>query len=648
MRISMLFAALCVAALTLPGSSKAWRPKAHDLIANQAACRIIATNCVPAGKGRPPGPEIDDGTVEIDGKSYPLRPEVRQAIADYPDYFRGGSLGPDAFPDVPQGEAFIHPDSKTKNGIVGCRHPAGAPPGEVEPSCPSRPRRGRNSVTWQWLDHVYRSGWSAYNRCQVPSCKPEAEQVLAFTYGFLVHAAGDVFGHTLVNGCVGIFSCPAGYRFAEGEWPFYEDMLRDTRLLPIAVRHVIIEGYVDKHTPATETAINVPLGFLYSTFMDNSRAATLNRGPIIEAFFALRDLLKRERQRVLDDLNHQDKVCLVSVGGHCKKRAADPTDAPANPIEAELLRAEKRYLNAWISNLERGLKAYPKLSLDVARVLFVPGATDDFDHAQSKVLEVLRRYGLDYGLAMIGFPKALGPTIERIYEKIEEVREFIDSLIPEWIKKQLKWLTHDAAELLENFQEWLADEIASIIKKITGVDIRVKEFIEHPERHINNTAYPISFPSFAPGQPNTGQQLDALMAITNGVAKPTVPFDLGRSGDAPQFAAMHNSIVLAKLALLDAKGLNAVLADHGVAAHYRDTVRGPSVVLPANIMLGWIRCIDCDHQWRAKSPVRDQRSYGEGNLFLWKDCQARKKVFRVIFRDWENGPMNFPDLGDVC
>jgi hypothetical protein len=37
---------------------------------------------------------------------------------------------------------------------------------------------------------------------------------------------------------------------------------------------------------------------------------------------------------------------------------------------------------------------------------------------------------------------------------------------------------------------------------------------------------------------------------------------------------------------------------------------------------------------------------GQGNFPLWESAMLRDSAFRVLFRDWENGSENFPDLGD--
>ena len=69
---------------------------------------------------------------------------------------RAGAVGPDGFPDMWTGQAFIHPN------------------------------------TGPWLRHLWASA-SADN----------SQPVWGFTYGYLVHCAGDVFAHDWVNSYAG-------------------------------------------------------------------------------------------------------------------------------------------------------------------------------------------------------------------------------------------------------------------------------------------------------------------------------------------------------------------------------------------------------------------------------------------------------------
>jgi hypothetical protein len=130
------------------------------------------------------------------------------------------------------------------------------------------------------------------------------------------------------------------------------------------------------------------------------------------------------------------------------------------------------------------------------------------------------------------------------------------------------------------------------------------------------------------------------MGIPDGIANPDAKFN------TDNFAAANNTVVLAKLLLLGPNELNELLYDHHVGAIYGR----PG--FPDNAMLGFIRTLDGNHQWRNHSPASaaegPQQYSNNGGMLIWRDCLARKRVFRVIFEDWQNDGENFPPLGEDC
>jgi hypothetical protein len=421
-----------------------------------------------------------------------------------------------------------------------------------------------------------------------------------------VHAAGDVWAHTLVN------------QYAQGVWPPFAEIPTSTAKAAIALRHVLIEGYFDRHTPGTDWTIDAPTGFIYSTFIDNAKAASMNRGPFIEFFSGLHTRLAKDRDTFAYEATHASK-CLVRVNNKCQASVPDLT---VRAVAA----AKKTYLDAWIGNIVLGLQKYPGLSLKLARDLFTRERMD-FGAATSDATQYINLYML----AMVGVPESVGQTLEKIRNALD------------WIAQELGFVTKDIQEAQARLLRWL-------IRQGFGCDINdVKKAMYNPGSYIkglniNCGTQTLPTPLFTPG---TSATLDQLMGLSvDGVTFPDVKYDPNR------FAAMRDTIALSAMTLLDARGLNVLLANYGLPPHYREsTLRDPrGLTLPANMMLdagGWIRCIDCNHQWR-KYSTRDGHRYGEGNFFIWQNCAARDRVFRVIFRDWENGSQNFPDLGDSC
>ena len=127
-------------------------------------------------------------TLTVDGRPLKIKipRQVRRAILAHPEAFKIGSIGPDAMPGILEGQATIHP---------------GAEPGWG---------------TGDWLRHLLKSA--------------NADEEIAFVYGFITHAAADTWAHSYVN------------HYAGNAW----DLLDDETT--VETRHMLLEGYIARHT----------------------------------------------------------------------------------------------------------------------------------------------------------------------------------------------------------------------------------------------------------------------------------------------------------------------------------------------------------------------------------------------------------------
>jgi len=255
---------LAFAVGVVPTTALAWKPFTHNYTGKQVLRRL---NCAAR-------------TINIGGRVYRVIPEVAAAICAQRTAYNAGAVGPDGFPDLAYGQAVIHP---------------------VE--------------TGKWLTYLLAAAWSAQ---QDPAYAPEERQrILAFTYGFLTHAAGDVWGHTLVN------------EFAGGVFPSVQEVVTDpVGNLPLALRHAIVEAVVgdatpgfdgnpterkaapggygmgsgDRSTDASEGFLyDVPHKFLFRTLVSPGAPTPVPaarggyvaaRGPLVGEFLELRDHLR--------------------------------------------------------------------------------------------------------------------------------------------------------------------------------------------------------------------------------------------------------------------------------------------------------------------------------------------------------------------
>lgn len=199
-------------------------------------------------------------------KRYAVDADLIAAIKDNRAYYRAGTMGPDAYPDIATGQAIIHTDA------------------------PFNTEGGTNA----WLEHVWRqaSNWRG--------SADERAKVRAFAAGYLTHGAGDMFGHSFVN------------YYAGGDFNTTSTNF---------VRHLVLEGYIGQHCPkpaSTVTSIAGIENFIYKTLID-ARAGTflsqrLYRGEeVIKSvpyiFSKVRDNISRE----IDDYERRKDDAKVAV-----------------------------------------------------------------------------------------------------------------------------------------------------------------------------------------------------------------------------------------------------------------------------------------------------------------------------------------------
>jgi hypothetical protein len=141
----------------------------------------------------------DDGKVTINGRAYDVAPKVVAALLAKPAFYNAGVVGPDGFPDLVFGQTQIHPEQ-----------------------------------TGKWLEHIFVKAWAAQN--DLSYTEPQQQEILAFAYGFATHAAGDTWAHTLMND------------FAGGVFPSLPGITGGGEDPMIAVRHIIVEGYIGDAT----------------------------------------------------------------------------------------------------------------------------------------------------------------------------------------------------------------------------------------------------------------------------------------------------------------------------------------------------------------------------------------------------------------
>lgn len=601
----------------------------------------------------------DDGKVTIDGREYPVRPEITAALDAWPSYYQAGVIGPDGFPDLTFGQSRIHPEQ-----------------------------------TGKWLRYLLTEAWEAQSDPAYGTA--ERGQILAFTYGFLTHAAGDMWAHTFVND------------FAHGIFPGVGEIVSDVDKAEIALRHTIVEGYIGDATggydgdPDRTTlpdgdvsndstpgiAFDAPTEWIYEKLVDPDTSLPVGscaggdddgdgviddgcpgkpytvgdpepgRGPLIDYFLDLQSDLQLE-EAVLEDDGEREDCALVDPDCYERTRTVtvdtvrgvrsdtytynacigatigcliDPGDLADDLLFKKTMGA---YLEAWIDDIEVGLQHWGEFGLATTRALFDAQALRDTQNEECAhhgaestqarancedsvgALDVLFRevdpFINDHLLSMAGAPDALGD--------IREALQAFSGLLDDIVGPAANPLRVASAAIKEELKQLVLEQI----RESYGVDVELlSSFMKHPTYwlDVEQTSMdlgPLGTVQVDLFEPEEHERLDTLLQLPadhHVNAEIRLPDGTTQTSSALSGTALFedleiydNSTTTAKLLLLDAAALNRVagdqLAEAGVvkAATSVATWTDPAG-RPANIMVDalgggvWLPTIDGDHVWR--------------------------------------------------
>lgn len=609
--VTTLVATLLVA---VPEPAAAWSPPTHILGVAQAMR------------------EAQSGSVTIpraDGASsvtVPVNPTIAQALAAYPAAFNAGAIGPDAFPDTYFGQLAIHPDTRTHND--------------------TEPESNEGSRSHEWFDYLWEQAWDP------ATPQPERLKNIAFALGYMAgHANGDTWAHTWVN------------KWAEGVAPPWSQLEH----ADIAVRHLVVEAYVDKHRPGWESKagfpVDAPTKFIADKLIRSDFARDKGEHKFWDEFLGMQDALKTKEAEVHEDSTSQDFV------GDCPLCFPDPTDSPFNVIELVLDVLIELYLDEWIAAIDRGIDSWPAVWQTIAQQFFSGRSTDAgvilnalkdwfFDNffammgvptflLEDGIVEQLIDYALELVATVLGFVfdvlaavPVLGDlirAIQRVYGKakdavIAELVDYVDREVGTFITEPLR-----TSELDQGVKDILDHDQDGIIKPSEIIRI-----FAHPEDYVD---HPSLFPD------GSRDDIDSEIGLPAACVDDDVN-DVFCDYSLTDFAPLYDTGILGKLSMLDENGLNTFFRRAaGAGAATLGDLYGPHTNasadwdVPNNAMLGWAKSLDADHQWRANS-MRDNRSYGMGTMWLWEDCVSRDKVFRPTFKQPVRGVDAFSDAGD--
>ena len=423
-----------------------------------------------------------------------------------------------------------------------------------------------------WLQYIWarRDPFSnpvvkrAFQTLKIPT---DSRYMTAFVAGFLTHAAGDMYGHTFIN------------NFSGGPFTFNPPSN--------ATKHVLLEGYVDKRLPKNAlggdffNASISGIDRLIYTYMVDARPGTylgntlLRQGAagttysIPRIFSTIRANLARDIKKYQDTVaDYKKKIDKCKLTDFSCSKVALGTKMTAY-ITANGI--QQAYRKAWIKDIDTGLRKWPQVSHEVAKALFFnKGRTADIAKAEA----IMSAYARDHILSMAGAPDFVGATAKVI-------GKVIDAVTPKALQAAIKKLKDKAFD--------------TMLQAAIGMNkAELKKLLTSPQNYFNSVM------GSGGGEKITLANFNAqhLKIADKGYSNPNEAFDYRK------FAAGFNTVQISKMILMSRGEVSRMLRDIGS----KSTASGP------NVMLGFMRTLDGNVQWRNGMPAA-------------RDCVAYRKIF---------------------
>lgn len=407
------------------------------------------------------------------------------------------------------------------------------------------------------------------------------DRPLAFVLGILAHAAGDMYAHTFVN------------HYADGPFEIGEN----------AVTHTVVEGYVGTRSPdpVYDMSIAGLEGFVYEHMIDSTpyprtpltplfEAKGSNADPSLPWFFSK---LRSALQEFVDDWH--------AMGEGPEKWVI----APAIP-----------YANAWIRDIDRGLREWPSVSTEVAIAIFYnPSGQSDMDRAE----DALQDYFYLHIIPMLGAPDVVGDLA--------------------WLIDQILSAVPAIPDPLQALEDRVLD---FMVEQATGRSkSEWKSFLTEPEKHMTRLPRLTSQGLCGPRPDDCKAEVDQAMGID--------PADPSDRIDWQEFAPAFNTVTMIKLAMLSDAGRRALMTDLGYPASLTlqyEPLSGPL----ANAMIGFMKSLDESRQWN----VHERQMLTHFDCWLYQQTFLSHKGDLEFSQDYTylagappNQPRHCPDISAV-
>lgn len=511
-----------------------------------------------------------DGTVNIPPfGEFPVAAAARSALNAYPATYRAGVLAPDLFPEMYTGGWSIHSDLLATEGWIADN----------------------------WMRHVWSRAWSWPDQEQ-------RDRVMAFAYGFLTHAAGDMFAHTYVS------------RKSDGAWVSGPDFPKPHST---AKKHVVLEGYIGSRTPETDVTMDVWPRFVAEVLIKDPDVRRHTRNlKHYQTWLKIYDWLGPQIQKAKNQMNNNIR-----------------DDAPywmkcaANPVPC----AKKEQMESWRLDIDRGLRALVDSSQTLGEKLMDGEATEGV--------------GAMTGWASEWVPKMFGA--HAIGEGSAAMSEF------------MAW----ASEPFEDLSEDIRAEVMRFLAQAFPYYYELYESLQDPAYWMDRVGFPAGTKEqvaqdmgLEPGsegdlnwrkfEPLYNSVILSKLALLDGDGLNELVRRAGVSGKVTELfkPGAETNIMLGVV-----RSMTQSYQWVGAEVDSQSDTIGPTVygicgpehvpMLPADTLCGVRQRNYGDRAeltGTSATSVTDVEAGPVGGFALWGHPEAREKIFRVIFKGFGPGP----------
>lgn len=484
----------------------------------------------------------------------PVAAAALSALKAYPATYRAGVLAPDLFPDMYVGGWFVHSDLAASEKWIAD----------------------------SWMRHVW-------NRGRAWSDPEEKDRVMAFTYGFLTHAAGDMFAHTYVSEKAG------------GAWV--------TGIRSTALRHIVLEGYIGARTPPTDVTLDVWPRYVANVLIRDPTVRRHTEGA-------------RHYQRWLDLydwLEPQIEKAKKQMNNNIRDDAPYWMKCGANPVPC----ARKEQMESWRLDIGRGLRALVESSQTLGDKIMEHETTEGVGAMKDWAIEwVPKMFGAhaigEGAAAMREFLEWVGDPLAPINEAImEEVQRFLKREFPSYYELYLA---------VQNPSRQMDEVFPAGTKSLVNRDLHIQ-------------GGPDSLLSWREFEPLYNSVILSKLALLDGDGLNELVRRAGVPGQLFQPGAETN-ILLGVV-----RSMTQSYQWMGETVNSRDTAFGGTEhgicgpehkdTLP-HVALCGVRPRDRTEGPRVSAAAAKRAP--TGGFMLWAHPEAREKVFRVIFKGYGPGP----------